>query len=165
MSIRNISLTLITLLVAACGFTPMYGNLGAGTDVPSNLDRVEIAMIPNESGIFLRNELIDRFYRGGYPSSPTHRLVISEINEQIRDLDITIESEATRKQIKLTITMTMSNLTTGQSDFSRQLTAITSYNVSPTQFTTRISEADAREAALRDLARQIETQSSLYFKR
>lgn len=163
---KNITLIFITLALAACGFTPMYGQGGGnGRDVPAGLDKVEIAMIPDESGIFLRNDLIDRFYQNGYPSAPTHKLVISPIAELKRDLDITVESEVTRKQIKLTISMTLLDNASEKTVFSRALTAITSYNVSPTQFTTRISESDAREAALRDLARQIETQTALYFKR
>lgn len=154
----------LVLLLAACGFTPMYGQYG-DKNVVAGLDKVEIAMVPDAEGVALRNLLIDRFYQNGYPSSPTHKLVLTPIAEQERDLDITIDSEATRKQIRLQFTMNLIDHATGQSTLSRTLTAITSYNVSATQFATRISEGDAREAALNDLARQIETQLSLYFKK
>lgn len=164
--LKTIVLLSFALLLTACGFTPMYGQGSASKgNVPAGLDRVEIAMIPDESGIYLRNELIDRFYRSGYPASPTHKLVVSPVAELIRDLDITIESEATRKQIKLTTSISLVDNQTEQSVMSRTLSAITSYNVSPTQFTTRLSESDAREAALTDLARQIEVQTALYFKK
>lgn len=152
------------LLLGACGFTPMYGQ-GGTKDATAGLDAVEIAMIPDQEGIALRNALIDRFYQNGYPQSPTHRLVMSPIVEGKHALDITIESEATRQQIKLSTTLTLIENATGNSVLSRNLTAITSYNVSATHFATRISEADARMAALNDLARQIEMQLSLYFKK
>lgn len=163
----TVLLSFALLLLASCGFTPMYGSAAGGTGVSATagLDRVDISIIPDGSGVFLRNDLIDRFYQNGYPSSPTHTLTVTRIEELGRDLDITIESEATRKQIKLTTTLTLIDKASGTSVLSRKVTAITSYNVVSTQFATRISEDDAREAALHDLARQIETQVALYFKK
>lgn len=155
------------LVLAACGFTPMYGS-GAGpsgVSAPQGLDKVDIALIPDESGVYLRNLLIDSFYRGGYPGTPTHTLKVENLDEREYSLDITRQSEATRKQIRLTARLTLIDRATGQAVLTRPLTAITSYNVLGSQFTTRVSENDAREAALADLARQVETQVALYFKR
>lgn len=163
MSIKNIVFAGFLLVLAACGFTPMYGS--GSKDVVAGLDKVDIATIPDAEGVYLRNALVDRFYQNGYPANPSYRLVISKINEQERDLDITIESEATRKQVNLSTTLTLTDNAAGQVVLSRTLTALTSYNVLGTQFTTRISEGDAREAALNDLARQIEMQVALYLKK
>ena len=93
------------------------------------------------------------------------RIAFNKIEEQKTDLDITIDSEATRKQIKLTTTMFLKDKNTGAVVLTRSLSAITSYNVLDSQFTTRISEQDVREAALADLARQIETQTILFLNR
>lgn len=160
-------IALAILVLAACGFTPMYGS-GAGSSgvsAPQGLDKVDIALIPNQSGVYLRNMLIDNFYRDGYPASPTHLLSIVEMKEVGYNLDITRASEATRKQIHITAKMNLKDNATGQTVLSRDLIAITSYNVLGSQFTTRVSENDAREGAIADLARQIETQTALYFKR
>jgi len=168
MSLQPRPLIVVLLLcLCACGFTPMYGSSTGTQNISAayGLDTIDIALIPDASGVYLRNALIDRFYQSGYPSSPRYRLVISTINETKRDLDITIESEATRKQILLTTTLSLIDLSTDQTVLSRSLKAITSYNVLGTQFATRISEADAREAALTDLARQVETQIALYLNR
>lgn len=151
------------LFLAACGFTPMYAS--GDKDAVAGLDKVEIATIPDEEGVYLRNALIDRFYQNGYPANSAYRLEITPIAEQERDLDITVESEATRKQVYLSTSMNLIDKATGQSVLSRNLSAITSYNVLGTQFTTRISEGDAREAALNDLARQIEMQVALFLKK
>lgn len=155
------------LTLAACGFTPMYGSgKGAsGVSATQGLDKVDIALIPDQSGVFLRNILIDNFYQDGYPTAPTHTLTIDNLKEGEYNLDITRASEATRKQIRLTASMVLTDRATGTQVVARQLTAITSYNVLGSQFTTRVSENDAREAALSDLARQIEAQTALYFKR
>ncbi len=168
----NILLLGLSLSLSACGFTPMYGSTATPTpgyskSMPptAGLDRIEIGVIPDESGVALRNDLIDRFYRNGYPADPLYSLSIGKVNEQSLDLDITISSETTRKQIRLNMVMNLIDLKTGKSALTRNLTAITSYNVLDSQFTTRVGEADAREAALNDLARQIETQISLFLKR
>lgn len=150
------------LLLNACGFTPIYADK-QNTSVQSNLDQIEIAIIPDRSGQFLRNELIDRFYKGGYPDTPQYRLDVSPINETIFDFDITQESEATRQQIRLTSTMDLIDLKTGQSVLKRSIVAVTSNNILESEFATRITEQSAREAALNDMARQIERQLSLYF--
>lgn len=166
-SVFGIAVVVAALALAACGFSPMYGSAAGGRGVSSveGLDKVEIAMIPDEEGVFLRNVLIDHFYRGGYPSAPAYRLEVLKINEQEADLDITRESESTRRRIRLTTAMTLRDIKTGQTVLTRGIVAVTSYNVLGSQFTTRVSERDAREAALSDLARQIETQLVLYFKR
>lgn len=156
------------LTLAACGFSPMYGSgagSSSGVSAPQGLDKVDIALIPDQSGVFLRNLLIDNFYQGGYPDNPTLTLSVDKLKEQEYNLDITRASEATRKQIRITATMTLLDRVSGQAVLVRDLTAITSYNVLGSQFTTRVSENDAREAALSDLARQIESQTALYFKR
>lgn len=156
-------LSLLTLLfIASCGFTPMYGTSGEGK---LGLDKVEISMIPDQSGVYLRNILIDHFYENGYPADPTHILTIEQIRETKSDLDITVDSEATRRQLHLTATMVLKDKITGTTVLTRKLSAITSYNVLGSQFTTRVSENDAREAGLEELARQVESQLVLYFKR
>jgi len=156
------------LTLAACGFTPMYGSGGAGTSglsATAGLDKIEIDLIPDETGVYLRNILIDQFYRDGYPVDPRYRLRVAAINQKVQDLDVTTDSESTRRQIILTTTLNLVDIGTGENVLSRPVKAITSYNVLGSQFTTRVSENDAREAALEDLARQIETQIALYLKR
>ena len=154
-------------LLTACGFSPMYGS-GAGSQGVSateGLDHVEIAVIPDQSGVFIRNILIDHFYQNGYPAATTHTLSVERLDEAEYNLDITRDSESTRKQIRLTATMILRDKKSSREVVRRDLVATTSYNVLGSQFTTRISENDAREAALADLARQIESQTALYFRR
>ncbi|PZO88384.1 MAG: hypothetical protein DI626_01860 [Micavibrio aeruginosavorus] len=168
-SLRNVialAAIVAALSLTACGFSPMYGSAAGsqGVSAVEGLDKVDIAMIPDEEGVFLRNILIDHFYRGGYPSSPAYTLQVQKIRMTEADLDITRESESTRRQIRLRTVMSLRNNTTGETVLTRNITAVTSYNVLGSQFTTRVSERDAREAALSDMARQIENQVVLYFK-
>lgn len=162
-------LVLITLLfLPSCGFSPVYGDFASGQNTPSaqaQLAQVRIDNIPNQEGQYLRNVLIDKFYTQGRPQNPLFKLNVERIIEDIDDLDITQESEATRSQITLRTEIKLIDLATRQELLKENLRTTTSYNVLSSQFATIVSERDARETALNDLARQIEMRLSLYFNR
>ena len=157
-------LTLLSLFfLSACGFTPLYGESPQNTGTATGLNQVEISIIPDREGQFLRNALMDRFYKNGIPSNALYELKVEPITEKVSDFDITIESEATRRQLKLNSTMTLIDKKTNETVLSRPLVAITSHNVLESEFSTIVTEQSAREAALNDLARQVERQLTLYF--
>jgi LPS-assembly lipoprotein len=164
---KKIAALLLPLFIASCGFSPMYGAHSAGTqkEVRAALSDVAIENIPDQSGQYLRNELIDRFYTGGRPADPAYTLLVTPINERREDLDLTKSSDATRSQLRLTTVMELRDNRAGAVLLKRELFAATSYNILDSQFTTRVSEQNARQNALNDLARQIETQLALYFRR
>ncbi len=156
-------------IVSSCGFQPMYGGYsdasGQEQHIRSQLTQIHIENIPNREGQFLRNALIDNFYRDGRPSDPLYILKISPIQERIVDLDITKASDTTRSQLHLTANMTLIDAQTHESVLTRKLSAISSFNVLGSEFATRVSEKNTRENALDELARQIELQIGLYLRR
>ena len=144
----------------------MYGkNKYTHTGVEEKLAQIDIGNIPNREGQYLRNALIDRFYRDGRPQSVLYTLAIAHIDEDLIDLDITKSSDATRGQLRLDAVMKLKDNKTGETVLSRKLHAITSYNILNDEFSTRVSEDNARINALDDLARQAEMQINLYLKR
>jgi hypothetical protein len=120
---------------------------------------------PLSKGQYLRNELIDRFYRSGRPTNAQFRLSVQPLRESLIDLDITKSADATRGQLRLETTMSLHNVKTNETLLTRKVRSITSYNILASEFSTHVTEESARENALNDLARQIEMQLSLYFKR
>lgn len=155
-----------TLLLTACGFEPLYGGRDAGrAGAEDILAQIDIANIPDREGQYLRNALIDRFYRHGRPSDPLYTLQISPVRETLTDLDITKSSDATRGQLRLSTHMALIERASGKTVLTRDLTSITSYNILGNEFSTRVSEENTRLNALNDLARQIELQTSLYLRR
>ncbi len=155
------------LLLTACGFTPLYGTSGTSqiSTAEAGLDQIYIASIPDQEGQYLRNALIDRFYLSGRPQNPAYDLHIDKIKELSTELDITKSSSATRAQLRLSTTMSLTDKATGKQLLNRKLSSIASYNILQSHFTTRVSEENTRQNALDDLARQIELQLALYFKR
>ncbi len=153
-------------IIAACGFHPVYGvNKYTAIGVEEHLSQIEISGIPDREGQFLRNALIERFYRDGRPANPKYKLSMSPVSESLRDLDITIDSDTTRGQLTLRITMILNDKKTGETLLKRNLRSIASYNIIDSEFANRVSEQNTRENALSDLARQIEEQLALHFKR
>lgn len=167
---KKIVLTsLACLSVVSCGFTPMHGSAfqdsSHSADVQRELSHVQISNVKDREGQFLRNALIDRFYRDGRPTRINYSLEIEDIEESRINLDITKDSDATRAQLRVSTRMTLQDVHTGEVVLQRPLKVITSFNVLTSEFATRVSEKAARENALNDIARQIELQIGLYLKR
>ncbi len=161
-----ILITVYGLQTTGCGFRPMYGeNSETPVGVEDQLGQVELGNIPDREGQYLRNALIDRFYRDGRPSEPRYILNISDITEGLTDLDITKTADATRGQLRLSAGMTLIDVRAHELVLQRTLVSITSYNKLGSEFATRVTEENARRNALDDLARQVEMQAALYLKR
>jgi len=149
------------LFLSACGFTPLYQAKPDEAQVRQYFDQIAIAVIPDQSGQFLRNLLLDRLYRAGEPDDPAYILAFTPIAEQIFNFDITVDSEATRRKLRLRTTMTLAR--NGRNVLQRRLMASTSFNVLESEFSTQVTERAAQKAALNDLARQVERELALYF--
>lgn len=163
---KRVITALSLLLLAACGFHPVYGvNKYTAVGVEQKLAQTQIGGIPDREGQYLRNALIDRFYRDGRPANPQYLLDIEEIRERKKDLDITVESDTTREQLRLQTTIKLVDKNTKELLLRRNIQSLTSYNVIESEFANRVSEHQTRENALDDLANQIEMQLALYFKR
>jgi LPS-assembly lipoprotein len=151
-------------MLTACGFTPLYATRGEqASSVPSQFNDVAIANIPDQSGQYLRNALMDRLYSAGRPANPRYTLTVAPITEGETDLDITKSSTATRTQLRLTTSMTLTETATGKTVLTRDLAVVNSYNVLESQFTTRVTEQNTRQSSLDNIARQIEAQLALFF--
>jgi LPS-assembly lipoprotein len=163
---RNLLIMIALLSVAACGFRPVYGvNRDTPVGVETQLDKVYVENIPDREGQYLRNALIDRFYRSGRPSDPVYTLSMTPVSETLTELDITKTSDATRGQLRLDTNLRLIERASGKIVLERRLASITSYNILGSEFASRVTEDNARTNALDDLARQAEMQLSLYFKR
>ncbi len=156
-------------LLGGCGFTPMYGTAfqesETALDISEHLAQVDIGNIPDREGQFLRNALIDRFYRDGRPVNARYSLSVGKINERISDLDITKTSDTTRSKLHVKTSIKLTDNQTGETILKRTLNATSSFNELSSEFATRISERNTRENALNELAQQIELQIGLYLQR
>jgi len=158
-------LFVLLMSLSACGFSPVYGDKelsGENSQIRDSLNNIRLGALSNRQGQYLRNALIDRFYKDGYPASPLYQLNLSALSTRKTAFDITIESEATRYQLRMATTMTLRDIKTNTVLLKRNLYALSSYNVLESEFATRAAEESAEQAILDDLSRQIEQQLTLY---
>jgi len=151
---------MMMIFLSACGFTPVYR-----TKPPlQTLSSIEIAIIANREGQIVRNHLIDRLYRNGYPSNPRYRLVVSSIAENIVEIGIDKDDEASRAQLRLSAELQLYDTAEDKRILIRNVRATTGYNILAGQFTTFVTEEDARKQGLRAISDNIITQLELHFK-
>lgn len=159
---KTLSLSIISLtLLTGCGFKPLYGTHGQQPQDSPTLNTVAISTIPDQEGQYLRNNLMDRFYKDGYPTTPTLTLDIAPLSETKTELDLTKSSDATRAQLRLTTIMTLRD-SLKNILLQRSIYTIASYNILGSEFATRVTQQSARKNAVDDLARQIEMNLTLY---
>lgn len=164
---RLFLVALATLTLGACGLSPVYGTASqASAPVAAKLDSVYVEIIPNRSGQKLRNLLIDRMAQNGMqsPATAAYTLKIPAVSESIYSVGIAKDSTATRSQISMSTTATLvDNRNGGKPLMVRTLTSVASFNQLASQYTTLVTEEDAREQTTNDLASRIITQLELYF--
>jgi len=163
---KIIAFAATAFLITACGFHPVYGvNKYTPVGAETKFSQIAIDIIPDREGQYLRNALIDRFHRNGKADKTNYRITIAPLQETQRNLDVTIDADTTRAQLSIKTTMTLRDTISNKDIVNRELISTASYNVLGSEFTNRVSEQSTRENVLDDLARQIEMQVGLYFKR
>jgi len=154
-------LILALLVVCACGFTPVYGTKSPSADLSS----IFVDTIANREGQIVRNHLIDRLYQDGYPSNTDYTLMIAPITENIVEIGIDRDDEASRAQLRQKTTLQLKDVKTNSIVLNRTVRATSGYNILTGQFTTYVTEDDARAQTLKALSNNIITQLELYFKK
>ena len=162
--VRIILLAGCLLVVAACGFTPVYGNRAAPGSVPAQFDRIEVTPIGGRVGLQLRNDLIDRFSARGGQTAKLYRLDIV-LNARKEGLAIQQDESVTRFNYRLFGNFRLIRLSDQQVIFEDNARTYVAYNVVQSDFATLSAERDAEERAAHDLGAEIATRLSLYFKR
>lgn len=157
-----LTLAAITMLVSACGFTPIYGPHDLENEsVVTSMNNIAINNIPNRYGQILRNHLIDRLYTKGRPTNPSLRLSVT-IKAKETDLAIQKDSTASRRELSLWSSYSLKNLK-GQKLVSGSAHSVVSYSKLDAQYGTVTGQRDAYGRALKETSEQIVNRLALYF--
>lgn len=157
----NMLMMLGCLLLVACGFQPLYGD-GAGKASAPILAQIEIKSIPERSGQFLRQEIIDRLQPQGVSAQPLYALEI-KVREDKGDQTIAKNATVTRSYIRQTVNYALTDKRTHKVILRRELIATNSYNNLFSEFGTIVTENDARSRSLQEIAERLSQQLSVYF--
>ena len=161
---RPTGLLIATIIVAACGFQPLYGS-GQGvlsSAVVEDLAAVRITAISDRVGQIVRNDLLDRLNPFGEPTSPRFSLAV-ELEEAKEGLAIQIDDTVTRFNLTLTANYFLTDAQTGAMLTAGSVRATAAYNVLRSDFANVIAERDAQQRAAREIADELNTRLAVFF--
>ncbi|MEM7446314.1 MAG: LPS assembly lipoprotein LptE [Pseudomonadota bacterium] len=153
-----------SMVLSACGFQPLYGNSAAFGPVAEELALINVAVIPDRDGQLLRGFLIQSLNPSGRPAVPAYTLEVG-IAETITNLGIQRDDTATRSNLRIVATYTLTSAEDGQAVYLGTSQVITSFNILDDQYATIVAQRSAQRGALRELSDNIRTDLALYFAR
>jgi LPS-assembly lipoprotein len=161
----KVAALLATLVLSACGFRPLYG---AGPDQPQSyvvreLGAIQVGLGPDRVDQVVYGNLLDRLTPYGVPQEPRYRLAL-QLNESKQGVALERDATVSRFNLALEVGFTLQDAVTGESLFSGGVRAVAAYNVLRSEFANVIAERDARDRAARDIADEIKTRLSVYFR-
>lgn len=151
-----------SLALASCGFHPLYGK--ANKEVVPELAAVKVGAIADRSGQQLRNLLYTQLNPRGEPARPKY-LLETKLQEYTQALAVRIDEVATRANLLMDATYTLTDLQTGRRLFRQGVRATTSYDIVQNEYANLSAEDDARKRALQQISDDIKAQLSFYFVR
>lgn len=151
---------LCLLLVAACGFEPVYGTHTANGPTVDILNQVAIDNIPDRNGQILRNNLIDRMYSKGRPKKPLYHLKII-LTSTLQDLGIQANATSTRSLLDMNASYTLTDNNQKQV-LTGVAHSVTSFNKLSDQYGSLVADESAQERTIKEVSEQIVNRISLY---
>ena len=149
--------------LTACGFQPLYkSQQTAESAVASDLAAVRVEPLRDRVGQQMHNYLRDRLNPLGQPTSPSYRLRV-ELTETLSELGVRRDETATRANLRMQAKFSLVDVNGGGELLSGRSTSTTSYDILENPFATTVSEGDARERALQELADDIQTRLAVFF--
>lgn len=153
---------LLFLPLAACGFSPLYGqqSAAASPDVVDALRSVIIRPLPDRQGMKLRQVLREQMQPTGLVDRPAYDL---EVHLTRRIEEVGVRRDATSSRANLVLSANFFLNEGANRVFRDSVQAIVSYNILDEQYATVASQADAENRAIRRVGEEIKTRLAVYF--
>jgi LPS-assembly lipoprotein len=142
------------MLVAGCGFQPLYAPPGGGAAIGP----VHVAEIDGKAGHVLRTEL-DRILAVENNGSPPMELAITLL-EQVTPLGIRRDESATRAELRLTANYVLTPAGGGRA-IRGSVVSVVNYDVPTQAFGEIAAQDDARERAAETMAQRFRAELAL----
>ncbi len=156
------------LLLAGCGFHPLYGDNPNGGTTAAVVQEIAVGdvsepMAPRTAQL-LRNALLDNINPAGAPARPKYRLVVN-VAETENLLAITQAAQVTRTNLQLSGSYRLLDAKTGTVLHSGLARAITAFNVLRIDYGNVVAEKDARARLAKELADKIRDDLAVWLTR
>ena len=146
-------------LSTACGFSPLYGQSGAGSVVPK-LAQVAIDVIADRRGQILRNKLLTALNPLGSPEKPFYRLKIT-LKESSVSTGIRADDTRTRGNLTIQAHIRLWRLTDHQLIYDGDSSFTGSFDLFRNPYASWVAENDARDKTLTLLSQDIKIRIAL----
>ena len=161
---HNGAAALALLLVAGCGFSPLYGERGHGP-LADELGTVEVAPIDHELGVIMRNRVRDNLARHDANAIVRYSLVIQLFSDNL-PLITERNSQIRRFDYALTANYQLIAKSDGAVLHRGNSRIVSSYNIiDSADLASLVAEQSAGQQAAKEISREIVTGVSLYFDR
>lgn len=149
------------LLLAGCGYRPLYGERGPdGSSVANELQLIRIDAIPDRIGQQMYDMLRERLNPYGKPAQPKYVLTV-RLTEKRESLFLEKDETATRANLTLKANFVLARIDDAQVVVEGSSRAVSSYDILASQFASVVSEEDARLRGARAISDDIKTRVSL----
>ncbi len=160
-SCKALALGLCAVLVAGCGFQPLYGD-GRKSEAATELATIRIEPIAERIGQQLHNHLLDLLTPSGRPAHARYVLNIV-VNGSTKGLAIAKSELATRSNYRLVANYSLFEGDNKKLIFKGSRNVVSSYNVLTSNFGTLMAEKDAKARAVEEIGQIIRTQLAVFF--
>lgn len=158
-----IALFTLGLLVAGCGFTPLYAENPSGEGLVADFEGVYIAPIPDRIGQQVRNHLLDRINPMGEPSGADYTLRVT-LEPSVEGFGFRSDESITRESLTLTAYYQLVDQRNGNVVLEDQVRAIQAYDVVQSDFANFSAQQDAEARTTLQVAELLTARLGLFFK-
>lgn len=171
MSLSSLSaralLIALVLAVGGCGLRPLYAppedlTDEGGESVAVDLSSVSVDPIAERRGQLLRNRLSAMLRQDGEPVPEKYRLAIS-LDETEQSLAIRQTGFATRSNLRITAIYRLIDVANGQPVVAGSVSAISSFDLLDSDFSTLTAIEDARSRVVDRLAADLRNRLAVFF--
>jgi LPS-assembly lipoprotein len=148
----------LLLILAGCGFRPMYGN-----QLAPQLSAIFVAPIADRNGYELRNQLIDLLHSDGTKAGKHYILNVS-LNEAAQGIALQNDATITRYNQTMTVHYVLTDAA-GKVLTQGDQTDLSAYNVAASPYATVVAAQDSSRRAAQDIAERIHLDLGAYFRR
>jgi LPS-assembly lipoprotein len=153
----------LPLLLAGCGWTPMYADPETGA-ADAELRAVRVHPILERTGQRLETALRHSLNPDNIPTDKRFELLVT-IQLIRQDLGIQSQGLGTRGEVQAIANMTLADIKAGANVMSNTLRASDSFDIQANGYSTVVAEDDARVRIVEQLRQEIVTRLTAFLQR
>jgi len=157
--LRRTAVLAMGLVLAGCGFHPIYGRSTLGPELSS----IYVEPIAERDGYELRNTLIDLLQSDGEVAGKAYRLKVT-LNETSQGIELQNDTTISRYNNTLNVRYTLTDAS-GKELTSGTEKEMSAYNVVQSPYATLVAAQDSTKRAAQDMAQRIQLELGVWFRK